>query len=70
MHEFSRNQLTLQRIPDWNMKKENFDKLSNIFRQYNEAEELYTQSCIKDNEQETWERKNDLDSLEELLSLP
>ena len=51
----------------WNMKKENFNKLNNILQQYNKAEELYTKSCLENDEQKTWERKNDLDSIGELL---
>lgn len=49
------------------MKKENFNKLNNILQQYNKAEELYTKSCLENDEQKTWERKNDLDSIGELL---
>lgn len=49
------------------MKKENFNKLDNILQQYNKAEELYTKSCLENDEQKTWERKNDLDSIGELL---
>ena len=49
------------------MKKENFNKLDNILQQYNKAEELYTKSCLENDEQKIWERKNDLDSIGELL---
>ncbi|WP_024990588.1 hypothetical protein [Segatella albensis] len=49
------------------MKKENFDKINSILQQYYEVEEQYYQLCLKDNEMETWERENDLDSLGELL---
>ena len=51
------------------MRKENFDKLSEALKRYTDAEEAYSRACCTDDEQLQYETESEMNAYCDLLTV-